>query len=126
MADSTNITDPKLSILTSVKRLLGIAEDYEHFDTEIILNINSVLTVLNQLGLGPKDGFGIEDKTAAWDSFIGERKDLQAIITYVSLKVRLMFDPPQSGFLVESINKLCQEFEWRLNVQAETPESGEG
>ena len=110
MADSAKVADPKLSILISIKKLLGIAEDYEHFDTEIIHNISSILMVLNQLGLGPKEGFSIEDKTATWDSFIGNRKDLQAIIIYVSLKVRLIFDPPQSGFPVESINKLCQEF----------------
>jgi len=115
--------DPKNSILTSVKKLLGIEEEYEHFDMELILNINSVFTILNQLGLGPIEGFSIEDKEDTWDSFLEDRNDLNAVKTYVYMKVRLMFDPPQMGYLVDSIKKQCDEFEWRLNVQAETIQS---
>ena len=112
--------DSKLSILSSIKKLLGIEEDDESFDVEIILNINSVFMILNQLGLGPTNGFFIEDKTSLWTDFIPRRKDFMAVKSYIYLKVRLMFDPPQMGYLVESIKKQCDEFEWRLNVQAET------
>jgi hypothetical protein len=119
-AEEPEPLDPKLSILTSVKKLLGIQEEDESFDVELILNINSVFMILNQLGLGPTEGFFIESKEDAWTDFLQERNDLNAVKSYVYLKVRLMFDPPQMGYLVESINKQCQEFEWRLNVQAET------
>lgn len=111
--------NPKLSILLSVKKLLGIEPTHNHFDTEIILNINSVLMVLNQLGIG-SDGFMIEDENDTWDSFLSNRKDLNAVKTYVYLKVRLMFDPPQMGYLVENIKDQIAEFEWRLNIQAES------
>ena len=111
------------SILTSIKKLLGIEEEYEHFDTELIMNINSVFMILMQLGVGPAEGFSIEDKNATWSSFLAGRLDLNAVKTYGYLKVRLMFDPPQIGFLLESVNKQITELEWRLNVQAEKEES---
>jgi hypothetical protein len=107
------------SILTSVKKLLGIQEDDESFDVELVLNINSVFMILNQLGLGPEEGFFITSKEDSWLDFLQDSNDLNTVKSYVYLKVRLMFDPPQMGYLVESINKQCQEFEWRLNVQAE-------
>lgn len=115
MADATI----KTSILLSIKKLLGIEPEYEHFDTELIININSVFMILNQLGLGPVEGFVIESKEDTWDSFLLGRKDLESIKTYIYLKVRLMFDPPQMGYLVDSIKKQTEEFEWRLNVQVE-------
>jgi hypothetical protein len=107
------------SILTSIKKLLGIEETETHFDNEIMMHINSVLMVLNQLGIGPEQGFSISSKTTTWSSIFGTRVDLAAVKSYVYLKVRLMFDPPQMGYLVESIKNQCQELEWRLNVQAE-------
>ena len=107
------------SILTSIKRLLSIEEGYEHFDQELIIHINSVFMVLNQLGIGDKSGFSITGKDETWVNLLQKRKDLDAIKTYVYLKVRLVFDPPQNSFLVESINKQCTELEWRLNVEVE-------
>lgn len=107
------------SILTSVKRLLGIDEEYEYFDQEIILNINSALMTLHQIGIGPKEGFVIVDDSQTWEDFIGERKDLESIKTYLYLKTRLSFDPPQTGYLVDAITKQISEIEWRLNVQVE-------
>lgn len=109
------------SILDSVKKLLGIELDDVSFDNELVLDINSTLMVLNQLGVGPGEGFVIADNVSTWPEFIGDRKDLELIKTYTYLKVRLMFDPPQNSFLVDSIKKQCDEFEWRLNVQVETP-----
>ena len=112
----------KTSILLSVKKLLGIEPEDKHFNDELILNINSVFMILNQLGVGPKEGFTVEDEETGWDDFLKSRTDLQAVKTYVFLKVKLMFDPPQMGYLVESIQKQCQELEWRLNVHAESKE----
>lgn len=107
------------SILTSIKRLLGIEEDYEHFDPELTMHINSVFTVLLQLGLGPATGFKIMDKTNLWVEFLEDELDLELVRTYTYHKVRLMFDPPTNSFLVENIKSQIQEFEWRLNIQAE-------
>lgn len=106
------------SILTSIKKLLGIGEEYEHFDLDIIIHINSVLMILTQLGVGPKDGFSIRDSSSVWTDFI-TTDQLEAVKSYVFLKVRLLFDPPQSSAAIESINRLISEFEWRLNVAAD-------
>lgn len=109
------------SILTSIKKLLGIEEEYTQFDTDITIYINSSLMVLNQIGIGPKCGFNIQDKMSTWRDFVGERIDIEAIKSYVYLSVRLIFDPPQNSFLVDAINKQINELLWRLNVQVETP-----
>ena len=111
------------SILTSIKKLLGIAEDYEHFDQDLIIHINSVLSVLTQLGVGPSEGFPIEDENATWDDFIPEDKRLSSIRSYVYMKVKLLFDPPLSSSVMESMNRMISEFEWRLNVAAEPTQS---
>lgn len=113
------------SILTSIKKLLGIAEDYEHFDQDLIIHINSVLSVLTQLGVGPSEGFSIEDENATWDDFIPEDKRLSSIRSYVYMKVKLLFDPPLSSSVMESMNRMISEFEWRLNVAAEPIQSNE-
>lgn len=115
------MANPELtSILTSTKKMLGIAEDYTQFDSDIIIYINGAFMTLMQLGVGPEHGFAISDKDATWDSFLENRKDLEAVKTYVYLKTRLIFDPPQMGYLVDAIQKQCDEIEWRLNVQAES------
>ncbi len=106
-------------ILASVKRMLGIEEEDVSFDPEILLHINSVFMILNQLGIGPKEGFLVEYGTELWRDFVPDRNDLALIKSYVYAKVRLLFDPPQNSFLVSNIEKLCSEFEWRLNVEAE-------
>lgn len=107
------------SILTSVKTLLGLKEEVTHFDTDIILFINSALMSANMIGLGSGLGFSITDKTATWSDFLGDRHDLAGVKTYIGLKVKLVFDPPQMGYLVESIKEQIAELEWRLNAQAE-------
>lgn len=105
------------SILTSIKKLLGIDESYEHFDADIIMHINSVLAILVQLGVGPAEGFFIQDKAKTWADFLGEDSALlEGVRTYVYMKVRLIFDPPTSAAAIESMTKLAHEFEWRLNV----------
>ena len=108
------------SILTSIKKLLGIPEDYEHFDQDIIIHINSVFMILNQLGVGPTEEFTITDKTAVWSDFISDNKKFESVKTYVYMKVRLLFDPPLSSAVMDCINKVISELEWRLNVAAES------
>lgn len=108
------------SILTSIKKLLGITEEYEQFDTDIIIHINSVFMTLTQLGVGPSEGFNIKDKTTTWDEFVAENQNLESVKSYVYMKVKLLFDPPLSSVVTESYNRLINEFEWRLNVNAET------
>ena len=107
------------SILTSVKKIIGISEEDESFDTDLIMHINSVLMILNQLGVGPEDGFSITDKSAVWTDIIGDNKLIEATKTFVGLKVRLIFDPPTSSAVLDSINKTISELEWRINVMVE-------
>lgn len=108
------------SILTSVKKMLGITEDYEHFDSDIVMHINSVFMILNQLGIGPANGFSISDKFATWTDFLPEdNKNFEAVKTYMYLKVRLIFDPPLSSAVMEAMKQMINELEWRINVEAE-------
>lgn len=104
------------SILTSIKKLLGIAEDYEHFDSDIIIHINSVFSILTQLGVGSDTGFSISDKTTTWCDFISDSTNLEMVKTYVYLKVKLLFDPPLNSSATNSMEKTISELEWRLNV----------
>ena len=103
-------------ILTSVKKLLGIEESYTHFDNDIIMDINSVFMILYQMGVGPSTCFSISDNTAVWKDFVGTASYLEAVKSYVFMKVKLMFDPPSSSVVTDSMNRLISELEWRLNV----------
>ena len=111
------------SILTSIKKLVGgIAKEYTHFDDEIIAYINSTFFVLRQLGVGPAEGFVIEDDSATWDEYIPHDPVLrEATKTYVKAKVKLQFDPPTSSAHLEALRSTINEYEWRLNVDVETP-----
>lgn len=105
------------SILTSIKKLLGIVEEYEHFDADIIMHINSAFSVLTQLGVGPEEGFRIEDASTVWSDFLYDDPRLEMVRTYVYLKVKLVFDTSSSSSaVIESINRQIQELEWRINV----------
>lgn len=99
--------------------MLGIAEEYEHFDTDLIMHINSVLFILTQLGVGPSSGFSIEDKTSVWSDFVPAGINLEAVKSFTYLKVRLLFDPPQSSAVMESIKQLINELEWRINIEVD-------
>lgn len=107
------------SILTSIKKLLGIAEDYTHFDNDIIMHINSVFLILTQLGVGPPEGFVIQDATALWTDFVADDKNLELIKSYTYLKVKIMFDPPLSSAVLDSTNQLIKEYEWRIQVASD-------
>lgn len=108
------------SILTSIKKLLGITEEYTHFDADIIMHINSVLAILTQLGVGPAEGFHIEDASVTWDDYLSNKLYFEPVKTYIYLKVKLMFDPPLSSAVMESMNRMISELEFRLNAAAET------
>lgn len=111
------------SILTSIKKLLGIQEEYDHFDPDIIMHINSVFMTLTQLGVGPAEGFSIEDETSVWGDFIGNhRAAIEAVKSYTHLKVKLLFDPPQQSSVIESMNRQIAEFEWRINAAVDYEE----
>ncbi len=115
------------SILLTVKKMLGIAEEYHAFDLDLIIDINSVFLTLNQLGVGPESPFQITGDSEVWSGFANP-KEVPGIQTYVYLKTRLLFDPPTNSFLVTAIEKQIAELEWRLNVQVDTeyPEKEEG
>lgn len=108
------------SILTSVKKMLGITEECKDFDPDIIMHINSTLMILTQLGVGPEEGFYIEDDSSFWDDFVKDISKLEAIKTYVYMRVRLMFDPPASSSAMESTKNIMNELEWRLNIAGES------
>ena len=112
--------DNNESILTSIKKLLGIPEDHEHFDSDIIMHINSVFMILTQLGVGPVEGFKIRDKSSTWGEYILNEKNIESVKSYVYYKVKLLFDPPTGSAVMESINRIINELEWRLNVEVET------
>ncbi len=107
------------SILISTKKILGIAEDYTVFDLDIITHINSAFSTLAQLGVGPSVGFMIEDERAVWTDFIVDDAQYNSVKSYVFLKVRQLFDPPQTSHLIAAVEKQIQELEWRLNVHRE-------
>lgn len=108
------------SILLTIKNMLGIEADFDGFDVDVIVAINTAFTSLNQLGIGPTTGFVIAGVGAVWSDFLGTELRLEAVKTYIFLKTRLSFDPPASGFLVESMSNQLSELEWRLTVLYET------
>lgn len=109
------------SILTSIKRLLGLAANDTNFDEELVMHINSVLFTLTQLGVGPTTGFSILNEEETWDDYLGLDlpPETEAIKLYIYLKVRLSFDPPSSSFVLESIQRQISELEFRINVQVD-------
>lgn len=107
------------SILTDIKKLIGIDEDDTEFDTDIIIAINSVIEVLREIGIGPESGLMITDKTTKWSALLGDDVRLNTVKTFMYLKVRQIFDPPKTSAAAEAANSLIKEFEWRLYAHAE-------
>jgi len=110
------------SILDDTKKMLGIAADYTAFDVDILVNINSAFATLTQLGLGPTEGFLVEDNTIQWEAFTGSNKKLVSVKMYVFQKSKLGFDPPTTSFHLEALNAQLLQLEWRLNVERESTE----
>lgn len=109
------------SVLTSIKKLLGIDANYTHFDSDLIMHINSVFSILTQMGVGPADGFSITGDGESWSDFISESHNKFSFVkSYMYLKVKLFFDPPLSSAVIESINRQISELEWRLFVEADS------
>lgn len=107
------------SILTSTKKALGLDEADTSFDLDILTFTNAVLSTLNQIGVGPKNGFQIEDKVATWDSFLGDDPRLNNVKAYVYLKVRMLFDPPATSFAIQAMQDQAKELEFRIYTAAE-------
>ena len=107
------------SILTDTKKLLGYAETDDSFDLDIMTHINAAFLDLSQLGVGPEEGFMIEDATTTWDALLGTSPNLQAVKSLIYLKVRLAFDPPATSFHITAMEKLIAKMEWRLNADYE-------
>lgn len=107
------------SILDDVKKVLGLDPTYTAFDPDIILHINTVFTILSQLGIGPSTGYMIMGNTETWDAYLGTDLNLNSVKTYICVKVRMVFDPPTTGFVIAAYEKQIEELEWRLNVKRE-------
>lgn len=109
------------SILTSVKHALGIDDpSYTPFDPDIIMHINSIINVLNQLGISPDDeNFTVTDETTKWSDYRSDMTNLQMIKSYIYMRVRLLFDPPSSASVINVLNETIKELEFRLNVQVD-------
>ena len=107
------------SILESIKIILGVDPQYEAFDSEIIMAINSALMALTQLGLGPQDGFLVQDKWTTWSDILKQRKDLESVRSYVGVKTRMLFDPPTNSYIMQALNNAATELEWRIRTQLE-------
>ena len=107
------------SILNSVKKVLGLDLDYTPFDQDVIMHINTAFSTLEQLGVGPPEGFQIEDSSAGWEDFAGEDYRYNAVKTYICLRVRMIFDPPSTSFAIDAMQKQISELEWRLNITRE-------
>lgn len=107
------------SILNSVKLSLGIPEFYEHFDAQIKLHLNTVMSILPQLGVGPEEGFFVQDDKTTWGELIGDTELVNKLLyvkSYVCLRVRLLFDPPTSSGAVDAMERQMRELEWRITV----------
>lgn len=107
-----------MSILNDIKKVLGLAEDYHAFDLDVIMHINAVFADLHQIGVGPETEFAIQDDTAQWSAFL-DTPHLNAVKTYMYLRVRLLFDPPSSSFVLEAMKEQINKMEFRLNVVRE-------
>lgn len=107
------------SILITIKKMLGITADYTAFDTDIIVFINSAMMTLQQLGVGPLNGFTVTGSDDSWSDFIPADVMLEGVKNYIYLSVKTMFDPPANSFVMEAMKQKMEELEWRLRDQAE-------
>lgn len=107
------------SVLLSVKKMIGVPKDYDVFDMDIIMHINTVFDALNQMGVGPEEGFSISDDSTEWSEFMTYGKNSEMVKSYMYLKVRMLFDPPSNSNLSNVIGEQIKEYEWRLLIFAD-------
>jgi len=107
------------SILLTIKQMLGIPSEYSVFDEELAVYINTVIAALRQLGVGPENGFAITGENESWEDYIGDTLMYENVKAYIYLKVRMMFDPPSSSFVLEAFKNQAAEIEWRIYIQAD-------
>lgn len=111
--------DVTSSILDSVKKVCGISDDYDVFDQDLLIFINGVILELTQNGIGPEEGYIVSDSTSLWHDFLGDFPNPGSVATYISLKVKILFDPPSSSFVIDAYKKQLDELIWRLNLEAD-------
>ena len=104
------------SILTETKESLGLAEDYTAFDAEIRMHINTALADAAQLGVGPVEGVEIKNASTKWTEITDDNPLLNALKSYVHLRVKMLFDPPEIGFVLTAYKEQIEKAEWRLMV----------
>lgn len=104
------------SILMTIRKLVCGNPYADHFDTDLLVHINACFSILNQLGVGPENGFVVTDETQSWSSYSDNERILNMVKTYVTLKVKKIFDPPLTSSVLEAMDKEIKELEWRLNV----------
>lgn len=104
------------SILMTIRKLVCGNPYADHFDTDLLVHINACFSILNQLGVGPENGFVVTDETQSWSSYIADNYILNMVKTYVTLKVKKVFDPPLTSSVLEAMDKEISQLEWRLNV----------
>lgn len=125
MSDTNSGAAVRNSILNSTKKVIGIMPEYTDFDDQLILYINTVFSKLWQLGVGPEDGFSIEDESTTWNEYLDDNKLLNDVKTFMHFSVKLMFDPPQSSSSMNALNELIKEYEWRINIQVDPERDSE-
>lgn len=107
------------NILVTIKKMLGITEEYTHFDTDLTIHINSIISVLTQMGVGPGTGFIVTDTMTTWGDWLGDLTNLETVKTYIYLRVKLLFDPPINSAVIKSYEQIIKELEWRLLVSTD-------
>lgn len=110
------------SILVSIKKMLGLEDEYTPFDMDVLIHINSAFMTLCQMGIGPKEGFAVTDYSQTWDDFLTNKVMLGGVKTWVYLQVKMLFDPPTNSFVMDAYKTQAEQILWRLNVQAESVE----
>ena len=109
------------SILSTIKKMLGITEEYTQFDTDITIHINSIISVLTQIGVGPASGFLVVDKSNKWTDWLTTSTNLESVKSYIHVRVRLLFDPPTNSAVTKSYEQIIKELEWRILVTTDPP-----
>lgn len=107
------------SILQSVKKMIGVQVEFDGFDPDLIMHINSVFSILKQLGVGPDDGFVISGGDDTWQDYFAEDPIDESVKSYVGMKVKMIFDPPTTQAVIDAYQRMIGEFEWRINVEKE-------